>query len=206
MGFSNQDMISKTIMWPYGVKRYNQYYRFITSGFIHADWMHLFFNMFTLFFFGSVVEGYFSESITGTDGVVVENALGGKIAYIALYFLGLIASDIPTYLKHRDDYHYHCLGASGAVSAVVFAAIVFNPWGSIYIYGALKLSAFLYAILYIFYCVYMAKKESDNINHDAHMWGALFGLGFTIALIAALQPHLFTYILDELKRPSLFGR
>ena len=195
IGFSNQDMITKTIMWPYGVKRHNQFYRFITSGFIHADWMHLIFNMFTLYFFGRVVEIYFSVY-----------GLGGNIAYVSLYFLGLIASDIPTYLKHRDDYNYHCLGASGAVSAIVFAAIVFNPWSSIYIYGALKISAFIYAVLYIFYCVYMAKQQRDNINHDAHLWGALFGLGFTIALIAALQPILFEYILEQLKHPSLLGR
>ena len=195
LGFNNQDMIGKTIMWPYGVKRYNQYYRFITSGFIHADWMHLLFNMFTLYFFGRAVEIYFTAY-----------GLGGIVSYIALYFLGLIVSDIPTYIKHRDNYNYHCLGASGAVSAVVFAAIVFNPWSSIYLFGALKLSAFLYAVLHIFYSGYMAKRSADNINHDAHLWGALFGLGFTVALIAAMQPLLFEYILEELKNPSLFGR
>lgn len=195
IAMNNQDVLSKAIMWPYGVKRYNQFYRFITSGFIHADYMHLFFNMFTLFFFGKAVEAYFSFY-----------GLGGNIAYIGLYFLGLIASDLPTYFKQKDNYNYHCLGASGAVSAVVFAAIVFNPWGSIYLFGALKLSSFLYAVLYIAYCVYMSKKGGDNINHDAHLWGALFGLGFTIALIAALQPDLLQVIFDEIKNPSLFGR
>ncbi len=195
IAMNNQDVLSKTIMWPYGVKRYNQFYRFITSGFIHNDYMHLFFNMFTLFFFGQVVEMAFS--IYG---------LGGNIAYLALYFLGLIASDLPTYLKQRDNYNYHCLGASGAVSAVVFAAVVFDPWSSIYLYGALKISALLYAVLYIVYCVMMSKKGGDNINHDAHLWGSLFGLGFTVALIAAMQPVLFEYILEQLKNPSLFGR
>lgn len=195
IAMNNQDVLSKTIMWPYGVKRYHQYYRFISSGFIHADYFHLFFNMFTLFFFGKAVEFYFSAY-----------GLGGTLAYISLYFLGLIASDLPTYIKQKDNYNYHCLGASGAVSAVVFAAIVFNPWGSIYIYGALKLSSFVYAVLYIIYCVYMARRGGDNINHDAHLWGSLFGLGFTIALIAALQPQLLELLLEELKRPSLFGR
>ncbi len=195
IAMNNQDVLSKTIMWPYGVKRYNQFYRFITSGFIHADYMHLFFNMFTLFFFGKVVEVYFSMF-----------GLGGNIAYLSLYFLGLIASDLPTYIKQKDNYNYHCLGASGAVSAVVFAAIVFNPWSSIYLYGALKISSFVYAVLYIIYCVAMSKKGGDNINHDAHLWGALFGLGFTIALIAAMQPYLLEIILEELKKPSLFGR
>jgi membrane associated rhomboid family serine protease len=195
IAMNNQDVLSKTIMWPYGVKRYNQFYRFITSGFIHNDYVHLFFNMFTLFFFGRSVEHYFSSE-----------GLGGNIAYLALYFLGLIASDIPTYIKQKDNYNYHCLGASGAVSAVVFAAVVFNPWSSIYLYGAIKISAFVYAILYIFYCVAMSKRGGDNINHDAHLWGSLFGLGFTIALIAAMQPVLFEFILEELQHPSLFGR
>ncbi len=195
IAMNNQDVMSKAIMWPYGVKRYNQFYRFITSGFIHADYMHLFFNMFTLLFFGQVVEIYFSLY-----------GLGGNIAYIVLYFLALVASDLPTYLKQRDNYNYHCLGASGAVSAIVFAAVVFDPWGSIYLYGALKISALVYAVLYIVYCVTMSKRGGDNINHDAHLWGSLFGLGFTVALIAAMQPALFEFILEQLKNPSLFGR
>lgn len=195
IALNSQDMFAKALMWPYGVKKYNQYYRFITSGFIHADYVHLFFNMFTLFFFGKAVEIYFSFY-----------GLGGNIAYLALYFLGLVASDLPTYFKQKDNYHYHSLGASGAVSAVVFSAIVFNPWSAIYLYGALKLSAFLYAGLYIFYCVYMSKRGGDNVNHDAHLWGALFGFGFTVALIAAMQPQLLEGIWEEFRHPSLFGR
>jgi membrane associated rhomboid family serine protease len=194
IGFSNAAMVDKTIMWPYRVARENQYIRFITSGFLHADFIHLFFNMFTLFFFGRMLEFYFN----GYE-------LGGKAAYLALYFLGLIVSDIPSYLKHKDDYNYRSLGASGAVAAVVFATIVFSPWSSIYIYGAIKISAAVYAVLYIVYCVYMGKKSGDNINHDAHLWGSLFGLAFTLALIAALKPTLFTEIIEQLKHPSLFG-
>lgn len=195
IAMNNDEVYSKTIMWPYGVKRHNQFYRFISSGFIHKDYMHLFFNMFTLFFFGRVVEVVFSAY-----------GLGGNIAYLALYFLALIASDLPTYFKQKDNYNYLCLGASGAVSAVVFAAIVFNPWSSIYLYGAIKISAFVYALLYIWYCIYMSKRGGDNVNHDAHLWGALFGLGFTITLIAAMQPQLLDFILEQLKNPSLFGR
>jgi membrane associated rhomboid family serine protease len=195
IAMNNQDVLSKALMWPYGVKRYNQFYRFISSGFIHADYFHLFFNMFTLYFFGRVIELYFTAF-----------GLGGNIAYLALYFLGLIASDLPTYFKQKDNYNYHSLGASGAVSAIVFAAIVFDPWSSIYLYGALKISALLYAVLYITYCVVMSKRGGDNINHDAHLWGALFGLGATIALVAAMNPELFEAIIERLKQPALLGR
>lgn len=194
IGFSNGTMVNKTIMWPYFVKKENQYYRFITSGFLHADWMHLIFNMFTLFFFGAAIEENFHYK-----------GLGGNVSYLLLYFLGLIISDIPSYIKHRDDYNYRALGASGAVSAVVFAAIVFNPWSSVYLYGALRISFAVYAVLFIIYCVYMGKQRRDNVNHDAHLWGALFGLAFTLILVATMQPGLFTEIIEKLKHPSLFG-
>lgn len=195
IGFSNNSLVAKTIMWPYFIKREHQYYRLITSGFLHADWMHLIFNMFTLYFFGRNIEYLYAGY-----------GLGGNFAYLALYFGGLIIADIPSYFKHQDDYEYRALGASGAVSAVVFAAIVFSPWSSIYLYGALKLSAFAYAVLFIIYCIYMDKKGGDNINHNAHLWGALFGLAFTLVLIGVLEPELFSGIVEELKRPSLFGR
>ncbi|MCX6322577.1 MAG: rhomboid family intramembrane serine protease [Sphingobacteriales bacterium] len=195
IGFSNSTLVNKTIMWPYGVKRQQQYYRFITSGFLHADWMHLFFNMFTLYFFGRNIEIIFKNY-----------GLGGYAAYLALYIGGLVISDLPSYFKHRDDPNYRSLGASGAVSAVVFATIVFSPWSSIYLYGAFKISAALYAILFIVYCVYMGKQNRDNINHDAHLWGALFGMIFTLCLISVMQPSLFGQVLEELKKPSLFGR
>ena len=194
IGFSNDALVDKTIMWPYRVARENQWIRFITSGFLHADMVHLFFNMFTLFYFGRNIEIIFSYG-----------GLGGEVAYLSLYFMGLIVSDIPSYIKHRNDYNYRSLGASGAVSAVIFATVVFSPWSSIYLYGALKISATVYAVLYIFYCAYMSRKGGGHINHDAHLWGSLFGLAFTILLVAVMQPHLFTEIGEKLMHPSILG-
>ncbi len=192
IGFSNAALVDKTIFWPYRMGRENQYYRFITSGFLHADFMHLFFNMFTLYFFGRAVETYFSSY-----------GLGGNISYLLLYFVGMLIASVPSFLKHKDDYHYKALGASGAVSAMVFACIVFNPWGMIYIYG-IPMPFIVYAILYVVYCVYMAKKNADNVNHDAHLWGSLFGLIFTIILVAVLQPSMLPAIIQELIHPH-FG-
>ncbi len=189
LGFNNPDIINKTILWPYGMKRKNEWYRFITSGFIHADIMHLAFNMFTLYFFGRAVEAYFTTY-----------NLGGTISYLALYFLGMIVASLPSYLKNKDDYNYRSLGASGAVSAVVFACILFNPWGTIIIY-IIPMPFIVYAVLYVAYCVYMSKRGGDYINHDAHLWGSLFGLLFTLALITALSSHLLEMVWHELSHP-----
>ncbi|MCW3091389.1 MAG: Rhomboid family protein [Ferruginibacter sp.] len=193
IGFSNPDFMDKAIMWPYRVKRENQYYRFLTSGFIHADFMHLLFNMISFYFLGTAIEYYFSQY-----------GLGGNISYLLLYFLGLIISDIPSFIKNQDNYHYRTLGASGAVSAVIFACILFNPWGIIRIYF-IPMPFIVFAFLYLAYCIYSSKKDLGHVNHDAHLWGSLFGLIFTAALIAVMAPDLLPGILQELSHPH-FGR
>ena len=193
IGFSNADFLDKAMMWPYRVKREKQYYRFISSGFIHADFIHLLFNMFSFYFFGRAIEYYFSQY-----------GLGGNISYLLLYFMGIIVSDIPSYLKHQDNPGYKSLGASGAVSAIIFACILFQPWGTILIYF-IPMPFIVFAFVYLGYCVYMSKKNIGHINHDAHLWGSLFGLVFTVALIAVLAPQMFPAIIEELSHPH-FGR
>lgn len=195
IGFSNRNLVEKTIMWPYYIKREHQYYRFVSSGFLHADWMHLIFNMFTLYFFGRNIEFIFSAS-----------KLGGALSFLVIYFAAMIIADLPSYFRYKDVYGYRALGASGAVSAIVFASVVFDPWSRIYLYGALGLSSLAYAVLFIAYCIYMDKRGGDNINHNAHLWGALSGMIFTLALIAAMKPDIFPYILEDLKHPSIMGR
>jgi membrane associated rhomboid family serine protease len=180
--FNNDTRISDLSMWPYLVKEKKQYYRFITSGLVHADFMHLGFNMFTLYFFGSFIERAFQVY------------LGGKGYYLLFYVLALVLSDIPTYLKHKDNYGYRTIGASGAVSAVVFAAILFQPWAKIYVL-VIPMPAILYGLLYLGYTIYMSRREGPGgINHDAHLWGAVFGILFPLIF----KPAIGLLFIDQL--------
>ena len=194
---SNKTLTDRLIFWPYYVKRQGDYYRFITSGFMHADIIHLFFNMFTLFFFGDQLE-YILTMIANNAGMPGKI---GTILYIGLYVLSIITSDLTTYRKYKDDVRYRSLGASGAVSAVVFACIILMPWNGIYLYGALKISALLYAVLFLWYCIYMSKRGGDNINHDAHLWGSVSGVVFMGIILLTISPALFQRIVAEFTIP-----
>ncbi|HYG37981.1 MAG TPA: rhomboid family intramembrane serine protease [Cytophagales bacterium] len=182
--WNNQEVYHRWMLNPYQVQKKQQYFRFITSGFIHFDYMHLFFNMLTLYFFGAIVESIF-ESIYGNIGLFL---------YVVMYLAGIVVSDIPSYLKHRNDYNYNSLGASGAVSAVMFSFILFYPLNELYLFFAIPIKAVLFAVLYLIYSYYRGKQMGDNINHDAHLVGALFGIVFTIGI----YPNVVIIFLREL--------
>jgi membrane associated rhomboid family serine protease len=165
-------MLCGFMMNPYIITHRGQYYRLITSGFIHKDHMHLIFNMFSFYFFGAQLEYIFTYIFGGF----------GEVYFIALYVLGIVVSDIPTLLKHRNNHNYNSLGASGAVSAVIFACILFQPLQDICLYGVLCFPGFFLGTLYLIYSYVSAKKSRDGINHDAHLYGALFGIVFCIIL------------------------
>ncbi len=184
-GFRNGRVLDDLIFWPPAISKKHQYYRFITCGLIHADYMHLIFNMVTLYFFGTIMEAHYQ----GELGLQ-------KWYYLALYVGALIVSNIPTYIKHRNDYNYRSLGASGAVSAVLFAFILLSPWQQIIVI-VFPVPAIIYGGLFLFYSAYMSRKGGDHVNHDAHFYGALFGILFTIAV----RPEVMEIFLNELRHP-----
>ncbi|MBP9927482.1 MAG: rhomboid family intramembrane serine protease [Cyclobacteriaceae bacterium] len=163
-------VLNKLMNNPYQVVHSGQYYRLLTSGFIHRDHMHLIFNMFSFYFFGTQLEYIFKE-IFGSLG---------QVHFIILYMMGIIVSDLPTVFKHRNNIYYNSLGASGAVSAVVFACILFLPLRDICFYGVLCFPGFVLGLGYLGYSFYRSKKSADGINHDAHLYGSLFGIIYCI--------------------------
>ncbi len=159
------------MMNPYRIQQRHEYYRFVTSGFIHNDHVHLLFNMVSLYFFGESTEVKF-RAIFGESGPVY---------FIGLYLLALIVSDLPTFFRHKDHPYYNSLGASGAVSAVIFASILLSPLTNVCML-VICLPGFIMGLLFIVFSYYQGRKSADNINHDAHLYGALFGLLFCIVM------------------------
>ena len=175
IAFSNERLIDDLIFYPPAITERKQWYRFITCGFIHADVMHLAFNMYSFFMFGKVIESYFVDDIFGEKG---------KIIFLILYLSALIVCLLPTYFNNKNNYHYKSLGASGAVSAVVFAFIFLAPLqgvGLIFI-PFLHAPAFIFGILYLFVSAYLANRGGSHINHSAHFWGAIYGIVFLIVV------------------------
>jgi membrane associated rhomboid family serine protease len=175
VGFKSQGLIEALILWPPIVRKKNEYYRLATYGLVHANFMHLLFNMVALFSFGSAMERFY-------------NAALGNYGFVFFYVVGLIVSILPTYLKNRDNPEYRSLGASGGVSAVLFAFILLQPWAEIYVYF-IKVPAIVFAVLYIVYSIYADRHGKDNVNHSAHLWGAAYGVIFTIAMAPPVLPH-----------------
>jgi membrane associated rhomboid family serine protease len=186
MAFSNDNLYGNMVLHPYSVYRKQRVYTVLTSGLIHNDWMHLFFNMLSYYFFAFQLE-----------------AVLGHWQFGLLYIVSLILSDLPTVYKHKNDDWYHSLGASGAVSAVIFSAILFSPLTKMMIMPIpIGIPAVLFGVLYLIYCNYASKYSRDNINHDAHMFGALSGLLITIVL----NPHIVNSFLMQISEgvQSLF--
>ncbi len=187
--FEKMDIRQKLIMHPYTVFRQKQYYRLLSSGFIHGDFMHLAFNCYALYLFGKFTEQYFIILFGPTKGIIY---------YLLLFLLGVIASDIPTLFKHRDNPGYFSLGASGGVSSVMFAVIILFPMIPLrFILIPVDIPGFILGIGYLIYSHYSDKKQRDNIGHSAHLYGALFGIVFTIVMHPPALMKFFTQIINH---------
>ncbi|HVR82314.1 MAG TPA: rhomboid family intramembrane serine protease [Luteimonas sp.] len=186
LAFNNARLLERLILWPPAIDRQKQYDRLLTHGFIHADFQHLLFNMITLYFFGRLVEQWFVPYV-------------GRIGFVLFYLSAILIAILPTYLRHRHDARYRSLGASGAVSAVLFAFILVQPWSLIFVFF-LPMPAILYAVLYVGYSIWMDKHGGDNVNHSAHLWGAGYGILFTLLM----EPRVGPAFLQQLLHPS-FG-
>ncbi len=172
MAFQNHRFYELTLFRPYLIKHHNEWWRWISGGFIHQDYMHLFVNMLSFYFFAEPCLAFFN-AISGNDN---------GILFLLFYVGAVVMSSMYSYHKHQNNYGYAALGASGAVAAVIFSYVLINPFGKIYLYGFLQLPAWLFGIIYLYYEYAMGKKQMDNIGHDAHFYGAVYGLVVPILL------------------------
>ena len=175
--FQDGSLKWKLIFNAYQIKERKEWYRFFSHGLIHADWIHFGFNIYVLYVFGKSVELSF---------VSIFGPVRGLLNYILLYAGALLASSVYSFVKNQDNPHYNALGSSGAVSAVLFSYIAMNPNKDLMLFF-IELPGWLLGTLYLLYSHYMAKKEMDNIGHDAHFWGAVFGFVVTFVF----EPKLF---------------
>lgn len=183
--FKNEKLNNRLIFYPYLVKHKQQWYRMLTSGFIHADWLHLLVNMFVLFSFGGVVESYYRYFFGSI----------GTLHFVLMYLSSIVAANASTYYKQKNNVYYRSLGASGAVSAVVFASILFQPLNKIYLYGIIGIPGIIAGVLYLVYSQYAAQKQNDQINHEAHFYGAVYGVVYTIVF----KPQVVLFFIERLK-------
>ena len=194
VGFTKPGVKEEYMLNPYLIVHRKQYYRIFSSAFLHADWGHLLFNMITLYFFGSAMQDGVEYGVEPIFKILFGNKLG-ILYYLILYIGGFMFASLPALIKHKDNINYNALGASGAVSAVLFASILFSPYSSLYIFLIpVPIPAIVFGVGYLFYSAYMAKRNTDNIAHDAHFLGAIFGFLFQILL----KPELFNYFINSL--------
>lgn len=184
--FQNKSLFDQLKHYPVIEAQEKQFYRLLSSGFVHGSMMHLLINMYVLYTFGTQVEYIFGE-IFGTFG---------RVLYLIVYLLTIFVADIPSYLKHKNNPTFASIGASGAVSGIVFIFILFDPWTGLTIFPLFFLSipAFILGILYLAYSFWASKNRSDGIDHSAHLYGAIFG----VLIMIALRPSTLSHFIERL--------
>nr|MBS0037862.1 rhomboid family intramembrane serine protease [Saprospiraceae bacterium] len=184
--FNNPSIIHKYRHYPF-METKGENYRFLTGGFLHGGWLHLLINMFVLWQFGEIVEFMYQQWFGELLGVVL---------YVLMYLSCIVAANFSTFLKHRENPHFSSIGASGAVSGVVFIFILVGPWEMLYLYGILPIPAVIAGLLFLWYSSWASQKGGDLIDHDAHYYGAVYGLLFTLLLKPGLALDFFHLLVD----------
>jgi len=174
--FNSGPLFEALSLKPHRVIDDRQWYRVVTHGFVHADYAHLAINMLVFFSFGSVVESTFRAlHAAGMAG-------NATVSYLLLYFGGMALATVRDLIKNRNNPYYTSVGASGAVSAVLFASIFFDPWARVYFFGVLPIPGLLFGVLYLAYSHYSGLRGRDRVNHFAHFYGAVYGFLFPLAM------------------------
>lgn len=187
-GFSDRAFFEKYKHHPYSEANGKEWIRLLSSGFLHGDWGHLIMNIYVLMMFGNTVEAYFG---------MLFGKVPGTLMYVLMYLTCIIAADLPTFFKHKDNPSYAAIGASGAISGVVFISILFQPMSGIgIIFIPIFIPAFIFGILYLVYSSWAAKKGGGRIGHDAHFYGALYGMLFIILFHHEIVPRFFQQIAE----------
>jgi len=186
-GFSRPGIIERLKHHPYSEVHNGEWFRLLTSGFVHGGWIHLLINMFVLYSFGGLIESGF---------LALWGATLGRILFFVMYLTAVIAGDLPTLMRYKDNPAYASIGASGAVSAVVFIYILLYPWDMLYLYGILPIPAIIGGIAYLIYSSWASRNRNDRIDHMAHFYGAVYGVVFMIAFKPALIGHFIRSVMD----------
>lgn len=184
LGFSNHTLFSKFLFKPYSILKNNEWHRFISCAWLHADYMHLFVNLFVLYSFGNYLEYFLNVYYKEQSSVL----------YLFLFLGSIVISHIPSYIKHKSNFNYQAVGASGGVSGILFAYILINPLSMLELYLFIPIPAIIFGILYLWYSYYMSKKKIDNIGHETHIYGALGG----IILITIIKPRIWVSFFNQL--------
>ncbi len=185
--FGKTEIYETWMLSPYYMIRKKKWYLFITSGLIHGNIMHLLFNMLSYYFFG-----FWFEYILRT---ISDSKLMGSVYFVIIYFGSMILADISSVMKNRDNPDYHSLGASGAISGIIFGFILFNPMAELgLLFLPIPLPAFVFGFIYLAFSQFASHREMGNINHEAHFWGAIAGIGLTIACVPASVDIFFRQI------------
>ncbi len=190
LAFSRYDIMARYQLNAWSVIHRKEYIRMISHGFLHADWFHLIVNMFVLYSFSQAVLFYFGYFFSGNAG----------IRFIILFLTAIPVSAVYSVIKNKSNHHYNAVGASGAVSAVVFTSIFFDPYNPVLLFAVVPVPGIIFGIIYLVYSAYMARKQVDNIGHDAHLWGAVYGFVFPLFY----EPSLIIRFIDQIISFKLF--